>query len=82
MDDVIGTLVLEVILHGFCYYTGKIILKILSFGRISIEPKRRFGKKEHSEEQSYRFGVSDSWTTGIGLAFWIGVAVIVAILMK
>ena len=82
MDDFIGFLLLEVILHGFFYYTGKVILIILSLGRVSIEPKRKLGNKEHIEERSYQFGISDWWTTGIGVAFWIGVAVIVAILMK
>ena len=82
MDDFIGILLLDVILHGFCYYTGKAVLTILSLGRASIEPKRKYGKKEHVEERPYRFGISDWWTTGIGFAFWIGVAVIVAILMK
>jgi hypothetical protein len=82
MDDAIIWLLLDVILHGFCYYTGKVILKILSLGHASIEPKRRLGKKNVDADQTYRYGISDWWTSAIGLAFWIGVAVVLAILMK
>ena len=82
MDDAIPVIVLDVLLHGVCYYTGKVILKILSFGRATIEPKRKYGRKEKPEEVTYQWGVSDWWTTAIGVAFWIGVAVAVAILME
>tara|TARA_B100001778_G_C18573213_1_gene623633 strand:- start:946 stop:1194 length:249 start_codon:yes stop_codon:yes gene_type:complete len=82
MDEAIPIILLDFLLHGFCYYTGKAVLKVISLGRVSIEPKKKYGRKKPVEEHSHRFGVSDWWTSAIGLAFWIGVALVVAILME
>lgn len=81
MDDSIGVIILDVFLHGICYHTGRIALKVLSFGRITIEPKRKLKKRKSIPELTAPYRVSDLWTSAIGLAFWICVAFIIAFII-
>ncbi|MEM7790383.1 MAG: hypothetical protein AAF546_03185 [Verrucomicrobiota bacterium] len=82
MDEAIPLILLDFLLHGVCYYTGKAILKVLSLGRASIEPKRKYGRKNQVESSPHDWGISDWWTSAVGLLFWVGVAIVVALVIK
>jgi len=82
MDEAIGILILDVLVHGFCYYTGKTVLKVLSLGRLAVEPKRKIKKNEHHTSLRSEYHLSDFWTSTIGVVFWISVAVTVALLLE
>ncbi|MDQ8208224.1 hypothetical protein QEH52_11940 [Coraliomargarita sp. SDUM461003] len=86
MEESIGLLSFffwEFIIYGICYFTGWILLKILSFGKLSIEPRRSKRKENLKPTKlgtTYTF--SDSWTMWIGVGFWVAVSIVVAILKQ
>ncbi|MET3870935.1 hypothetical protein J3R74_000805 [Puniceicoccus vermicola] len=80
MSDTIGLFLVDVMLHGFCYYTGKVIVKISSLGRASVEPRRRIGRKENATYQVDHSRVSDGWLSAIGFIFWVATGFLFAIL--
>jgi len=80
MDNIIGILILDVLVHGFCYYTGKAVLTVLSLGSLAVEPKSEIRNKDLPSVSS-KYHLSDFWTSAVGVTFWIVVAVTVALLL-
>jgi len=59
----------EVIFFRFFYYSGCICLKVLSFGRLIIEPHRRKWNERNEGKDSY--DLTDVQTAVIGFFVWL-----------
>lgn len=66
----------EVIIHSGLYFTGWIVLKTLSLGRVALEPKRAQWNEKEDQFDDYNF--SDSSICVIGLITWICVGITLA----
>lgn len=71
---------LELLLQVFGYWTGRIVVPVLSFGLIRIEHadgKRRARPRWHGFHRAEKGGIviDDDTTIFLGLAFWVAVGV-------
>ncbi len=72
----------EALLQGLCYWTTRIIVPALTFGRIRVASLRNPKKNEVAGVQTLdekRRVISVDWAIGVGMTIWlIGLGVLIA----
>ncbi len=61
----------ELIFFKLAYYSGWLFLKVLSLGRIMIQPKRE--KWNEREEKGIEYHLTDMQTAVVGFFVWISI---------
>lgn len=68
----------DIIFFKLAYYSGWILLKAFSLGRIMIEPNREKWSERREEDDSYN--LTDMQTALVGFVFWISIILYLALL--
>ena len=68
----------DILFFKFAYYSGWIVLKALSLGRIMIESKREKWNERREKDDSKH--LTDMQTAIIGCIFWIFLIILIALL--
>jgi hypothetical protein len=74
--------ILQAVFEVACFYTGKTVLSVMSFGRMITQDRPGPWWNPFSRLPDRRIAVSSSGTSVLGLLVWIFVLIVVLVLLR
>jgi hypothetical protein len=69
--------IVQVLFQTFCFYTGKLILRVISFGRLTVEDRRGPWWNPFARLPDGRIAVSSSGASVFGFFFWVMLVIVI-----